>query len=343
MSKSLEDTAEFDTLRLSSPAELLAAIPYLVGFHPVESLVLVGLAGNRVTVTARLDLADCGEGELHHALTVVSRAGSDAILGAIYGEEDGQTTSWSHTFPLGQIVESLREAAAWHQLRVGQVLVVRDDRFWIYSEAWDEDAGTALRPKSSHAAASATYAGLVARPDRAALMAILDQDDAVVRATLDPLLAEYESAAVKAILSGSAQSNRRRVKRAVFAAARQADSTLPGTDPSADRSATLCRIAVGLTDTETRDAVWLAVDQGRLDGRSLWQELVRRLPSPYDAPALFLFGWASWREGNGVLAAEAAIRAMDSDPGYTAAELLLSAVQNGLDPHKTPRLRAPRT
>jgi len=38
----------------------------------------------------------------------------------------------------------------------------------------------------------------------------------------------------------------------------------------------------------------------------------------------------------------AAERALVSTPGYPAAELLLSAIEQGLDPFRTPRLRALR-
>jgi hypothetical protein len=105
----------------------------------------------------------------------------------------------------------------------------------------------------------------------------------------------------------------------------------------------VARLAAGLADIAVRDSVWLAVDQRRLDGRALWRELARRAPEPYDAAALFLFGWAEWRAGNGVLAGIAAERALASDPGYTAAELLLGALRQGLDPRRTPRLRMPKS
>jgi hypothetical protein len=87
----------------------------------------------------------------------------------------------------------------------------------------------------------------------------------------------------------------------------------------------------------------MAVDDGRLDGRALWRDLGRRLPSPYDASPLFLFGWAAWRAGDGALAGIAAERAIASDPGYSAADLLLAALARGVDPRRLPRLRLPRS
>jgi hypothetical protein len=38
------------------PAELLALVHYLLGFHPTSSLVIVALAGSTVRNVARLDL-----------------------------------------------------------------------------------------------------------------------------------------------------------------------------------------------------------------------------------------------------------------------------------------------
>jgi hypothetical protein len=99
---------------------------------------------------------------------------------------------------------------------------------------------------------------------------------------------------------------------------------------------------VALAKTAVRDAVWVAIDNGRLDGRALWRDLGRRLPSPYDAPPLFLYGWAAWRAGDGASAGIAAERAVLSDSTYVAADLLLAAVAYGVSPHGMRRLRLSR-
>jgi hypothetical protein len=344
MSESVESIDAPVLLRVSSPDELLSAIPYLVGFYPADSLVLIGLNGSRVVITARLDLQDCREAELDHALAIVGRARADTVVVALYTDADNHEDWGGFGIPFwAPVLGPLFELADQHDLYIGDVFVVRGDRFWYVEDAADDEAGRPLDPATSRAAATATFAGLVARPDRATLLAILDQDDDAVRAQRDERLADYESEAVKAILNGSGLRQQRGVKRAIFAAARKADETLPIIDNGAGRMGELYRYAVGLTDIVVRDAVWVAVDHGRLDGRALWRELLRTMPAPYDAAPLFLFGWASWRDGNGVLAAEAAVRALESDPTYSAADLLLGAIRHGLDPHRVPRLRGPRT
>ncbi len=43
-------------LPLASISDLLAAVPYLLGFHAADSIVIVGLTGRRITVAGRGDL-----------------------------------------------------------------------------------------------------------------------------------------------------------------------------------------------------------------------------------------------------------------------------------------------
>lgn len=77
--------AESATLRLSGPADLISAIPYLMGFHPTESVVLVGLNGQQVAVTARLDL-DAGAQPVHDTLATLA-ASADSVVAVVYTEQ----------------------------------------------------------------------------------------------------------------------------------------------------------------------------------------------------------------------------------------------------------------
>ncbi len=47
-------------VRLSSPADVLAAVPHLLGFHPARSLVVIGAGGSRgrIRLGFRYDLPD---------------------------------------------------------------------------------------------------------------------------------------------------------------------------------------------------------------------------------------------------------------------------------------------
>jgi hypothetical protein len=197
--------------------------------------------------------------------------------------------------------------------------------------------GRRLPTEPSAFTAAATFDGVVALPDRAALASVLDPMPATQRTALLPVLAEAERAADTAAAARQGERLKRSVKRALFAAAR-GSATAGWTGPD---DPTVARFGAALADADVRDAVWMAVDDGRLDGRPLWRDLGRRLPSPYDAAPLFLFGWAAWRSGDGTLAGIAAERAVASDPDYSVADLLLAALSHGVDPRRFPKLRSP--
>lgn len=341
------NTEPLTVFRVRSPGDLIDLVPYLLGFHPRSSLVLIGLHQGRVAATARADLADiaASQVQLSETIQLVVRSKADQLVAAIYDDRARIGTNGS-TIPHGDTIHSLGQLADRAGLRLVDALLVARRRWRSYlcdDEQCCPSNGTPLAGDASVAAATATYAGLVARPDRSDVTALLDPFPTEQRETLEPLIAHYENLAAAATLDGHLQRYQRSLKRALFAAARDGDRALfpgqSGSVPDED----VCRFAVALVETPIRDAVWLATERRQLDGRALWREIARRAPQPYDAAPLFLYGWVCWRDGNGVLAALAAQRALASDPGYRAAELLLGAVRHGLDPRRTPRLRLPRS
>lgn len=338
-------------LRVREPGDLIETIPYLLGFHPRASLVLVGLDNNRVIVTARADLSAVAADPTTLATTVraVVQGGSSSVVSVVYDDAEDDSSDDAPRVPLPHqpLVADIRELAAEAGAPILDALLVRSGRWWSYvctDEHCCPAQGRVRAGQSSRAAATATYAGLVALPDRSDVIAMLAPDDDAARWAMLPELQAAEDRAFQAVLFGRGKRHERSVKRAMFAAARDADATLfvaIGGGQLSDSD--VARYATALADTAIRDAVWLAIDQDRLDGRALWRDIARRVPPPYDAAALFLFGWAEWRGGNCPLAGVAAERALLSDPTYTAANLLLGALTNGLDPRRTPRLRMPRS
>lgn len=332
-------------LTVRTPGDLLEAIPYLLGFRPRDSLVIVGLADTRVTVTARVDLSELGDGAvLAETMCVLGNSEATQVIAAVY--DDTSSGLVKQALPHRAMVDVFAGCAARFGIDVVDAVLVCAGRWWSYACADDAccpDEGRELPGDASPARAAATYAGLVALADRDELAALLEPADAAERAALEPAIAEHENLVMSAVVGGYDGRRQRSVKRAIFAAARDADSSLFPGDGRGVPDDEACRFAVALTEHAIRDAVWLAVDQGRLDGRGLWRDLARRLPEPYDAAPLFLYGWACWRDGNGASAGMAAERALASDPDYTAAELLRGALAHGLDPHRTPRLRMPKS
>src|SRR5689334_2724517 len=80
-------------LRLTSPADLLAFVPYSLGFHPHDSVVLLSIGPGGRTMTARADLTDDPE-QARSAAVEVARAvalndGREVLLVA-YTDDPGR-------------------------------------------------------------------------------------------------------------------------------------------------------------------------------------------------------------------------------------------------------------
>jgi hypothetical protein len=262
--------------------------------------------------------------------------GAEDLVGVVFDDRAVVGARPRAPLPWQGLRDALRAEAERVGATVSDLLLVSNRRWWSLccpDELCCPSDGRALDDASSEVPAAAAYAGLVALPDRSALAALLDPEPADVREALLPRLAGAES---DLRVVGDGGRTVRSAKRALFAAARRADQPGGGVAHSDED---LVRFGAALATIPVRDALWIAVDDRRLDGRELWRWLGRRLPGRYAAAPLFLFGWASWRTGNGALAGIAAERALEADPGCTAADLLLAALSRGLDPRRLPRLR----
>jgi hypothetical protein len=344
-------TSEMPRIRISEPGELIEAIPYLIGFHPRESLVLIGfsddggtaVATRQVQVGMRVDLpsepvTSTDLAELAEALT---RSAARSVVAVIVTDVPGATPRlddrWEH---LGEV---LGQALSDEGIVLLDLLLADAERWWSLC-CEDEQCcpadGTPRVDGCSVTAAEATVAGLVALPDREAVESILNGCSDEKRALLEPELADAEHRVTQAVLGNGLRLLRRTDTEAVFTAIRRR-STEGTAAPRPLTARKLARFGVALTDINIRDDIWLAIDDGSIEAELFLHELLTRLPSPYDAPPLFLYGWCQWRGGNGTLASMAAERALASDARYSAARLLLGAVQHGLDPRSTPSLREP--
>jgi hypothetical protein len=95
----------------------------------------------------------------------------------------------------------------------------------------------------------------------------------------------------------------------------------------------VARLAWGLRDADLRDrALTLALGESAPGAEVVWTELTRRAPTPLDAAPATLLAVSAWLRGDGALANVALDRALGSEPGYTLAGLLRTALDACLPP-----------
>ncbi|GAA4607596.1 hypothetical protein GCM10023195_29000 [Actinoallomurus liliacearum] len=147
-----------NTLRLRSPADVVAAIPYLVGFHPTDSVVVLCCGGTDGAYAIRLDLT-ASDALLDHVTELITRRRPADVILTGYGPGARVTP----------VVERVGDRLARDGVRLREVLRVEGDRYWSYlctDPACCPPEGTFVDVRGSAVATAAIAGGLVALPDR---------------------------------------------------------------------------------------------------------------------------------------------------------------------------------
>ncbi|MQY38361.1 hypothetical protein SRB17_63740 [Streptomyces sp. RB17] len=358
---------------LRTPAELADALPYLLGYRPEDSMVLVALHdregrgrfGGRARLGIPADEEDweAAARQLAHGLVTGSErrgARPEQMVAYVCQEPAPGESGRDVKRRLERLAHLLRTQCGERDVPVIEALCISDGRFWSYccpvESCCPEDGSPMGLPGTSVLAAAATYAGIQVRGTlrelRARLQpwettAALEQEIALDTAgmTLVPRILDEVSRAE--VAQETLDLAERIIDR--FAAAAPVSGTHPA-DLRDDRllahdeAATLI---LGLQDRTTRDraAAWMEGDAAGPALR-LWRALARRCVGPYGehaAAPLTLAGWVAWSTGDELEAREALAMALGADPEYLFARLLHQACNEGLDPEAIRRcLRADR-
>ncbi|MFF0968123.1 DUF4192 family protein [Streptomyces sp. NPDC003703] len=361
-------------ITLRTPAELADALPYLLGYRPEDSIVLVALHdrdgggrfGGRARVGIPADHDDWPEAARQLARGLIrgsERRGvmPEQLVAFLCQEPANGETAREVARRLQPLAQTLREECGSLDVPVVEALCISDGRFWSYCCPTDRccpDEGWPMGlPGTSVLAAAAAYAGLQVRGSLKELRARLLPWEASVARAQETALDAAGRALVPRILdevsrAGVAEETLELAGRVL---GRFADTpAVPGAvaaDLRDDRlldDGEAASLILGLQDRTTRDraAEWMEGDEAAPALR-LWRALARRCVGPYGehaAAPLTLAGWVAWSSGDGLEAREALAMALGADPDYLFARLLHQACNEGLDPESVRRcLRAERT
>src|SRR6266536_445639 len=324
-------------IRVGSPADVLAAVPYLLGFHPDRSLVVIGARPprDRIHVTFRYDLPDPPDLEqardmAAHATAVLTRQHVTMAVLAGYG-------SGALVTP---VLQELRARLAEAGIELREALRAEDGRYWSYlchDPSCCPAEGVPYDIPSSTVAAEMTAAGTVTLPGRAALETAIAPLGGPERTAMRQATARAEHRAQTLIAqAGRAGHKGQELLRPVIDDGLQAVSQAISAYRSGDQITghdEIAWLALTLTDLRVRDDAWARMDPEYTDAHlRLWTDLVRRAEPSYTPAPASLLAFTAWQAGNGALANIAITRALEADPGYSLALLLRDALAAGLPP-----------
>nr|WSX49406.1 DUF4192 domain-containing protein [Streptomyces sp. NBC_00974] len=359
-STSASGAADVPPITLRGPAELADALPYMLGFHPTDSLVMVAVHGEGGRFGGRLRVgipADSDEWE-HTARQVADclvggsrRRGvkPDGIVVFLCQDPRGEESGQRVMTRLRPLAQRIRLACGALDVPVLEALCLSAGRYWSYccpDERCCPAEGSALAvPGTSVMAAAATFAGLQVRGSLREIERRLAPLRGTVAEEMERALDRTATALVPKILDGAtreevgaetvslARSLMQRMTLALPAetgpGADDWDDALLGHDEAAS-------LILGLQDREIRDiaAEWME-DEEAGPALRLWRALARRCVGAYAehaAAPLTLAGWVSWSTGDEPTARIALGLALRADGEYRFAQLLHHACNEGIDP-----------
>lgn len=355
-------------IRVSEARELLAYVPYRLGFRPRESLVAVSLRAprGRLGLVVRVDLADLVAtptgSELAGALTRhLEGDGARRVVLVVYSETPREDLRAGHG-PAGLALARMREA-------LGPDLVADT---WVvgtqgYAGVECQDEGCCPATGRPLAELESTEVG--AHMVLAGASVVDSRDDLGFRGSA-PAPARHAAAR-----AASAERSRLREARSAAERTGRVDPLLGWAERSmalwADLrrrahggqhlpAAALGRLLVALEDVGLRDEMLLRlVDEGApqagigsraaleavftpggvapdesvvADARRVLEALASHAPARRVAPVLAVLAWLAWWEGDGARAGVLTVQCLAADPDHRLARLLDEALGRGLAP-----------
>lgn len=287
--------------KTENPRELLGYIPFLIGFHPSNDVIVLFLdADLTIQSGIRTDLGPAGL-TATNLLAVAAKLHVTAAVVIGYGPASARE-------PIASIAGLVHTGLPV----IGQFLVTDRHYYCVLDScACPASRGLPVDANSTVTAATMTAEGVVALPAQHDLLALAEPDQQAqqsIAAAITTTTEDLDSAqAVLDTVLEQAQSGRRL------------------TDDLA------ARLAMALAHLSIRDQAWHATDkQMRL--RDLWLDMTRRLPDSHVTPAANLAAWSAWRCGNEQLARAALKRAITTEPGNTMSALIAALLDRHLPP-----------
>lgn len=339
-SQPAEPTYQSDSISLSSPAQVAASIPYMLGFWPSESVVGMFFdESNHMVLTARADFPSVA------GPVDISAAFSDCCLRAVaQGATQVQVVAFPEPkMPLPRRVETLvalEEIAATASLDVLDVGSVLDGH-WV-SSVGEQSECAALEDESEELIAACQWIsrGVTYASDREALADVIvgEPTDLAIRA--EQFMREGGAYFAKEFLRTRGQ--RREIEDLIFdfvtlshpqwvKAPKVSDSPLnpelvvlwaQAVNDRRVREPLLWRIAVGENGH----------GENAREAAAALCTITRNTPPEIAAAVASCTAAVAWQSGNGALARIAAAHGVACEPRNVLSGLVLDAVSNGVHP-----------
>ena len=315
---------------LTSPHDLLAAIPFLIGYHPQDSLVLVALKDEAVGMAMRVDMPVGVSAEGYDLLAShFLRDGADGAFIVAYVGEGAVDPE--------NVLINTSAALVRAGIDIKESLIVSNNRFrsMICSDlTCCPPEGSAVPDLgSSRIAAEHVIAG---HPMPFENVDGLVQSIAAVPSSFESVWADE----VQAFWVSSDSEEIQELQRDGATAIIDLVGEYREGRGAEDRELA-ARVIGRLSDIQVRDfALGSHTDESADYYWVMWRDLLRIAPRGFVAPVACLFAAMAYERGEGALAHKGLDRALGDDDQYSLAHLLRRVFTAGWPPQSFSAMRA---
>lgn len=321
---------------LTSPHDLLAAIPFLIGYHPTDSLVIVSLKEDCVGMAMRVDYPDIDAAHCAEAFDALVfhlvREGAQGALIVAYVPEDRNDGV--------EILGNISTALSRVEIPIRESLLIANGR-WRSVLCGDQECcpadGNELPEISSSRVAVEQVAegrpmpygdreGMADSISSLSLASDVDFISQVGESRIDPECNQL-------------QKVQRIGALAVLDLASRFIAGSLGRDFASDEKLS-AQVLGCLSDIQVRDFALGSHDDASIEIYwTMWRYLIRIAPSGFIAPVASLLAALSYEKGEGALAQRCLDRALADDPSYSLAGLLRRVFNAGWPPESFGAMR----
>ena len=314
---------------LTSPHDLLAAIPFLIGYHPQDSLVLVALKDEAVGMAMRVDMPVGVSAKGYDLLAShFLRDGADGAFIVAYVGEGAVDPE--------NVLINTSAALVRAGIDIKESLIVRNNRFrsMICSDlTCCPPEGSAIPDLgSSRIAAEHVIAG---HPMPFENVDGLVQSIAAVASSFESVWADE----VQAFWVSSDSEEIQELQRDGATAIIDLVGEYREGRGAEDRELA-ARVIGRLSDIQVRDfALGSHTDESADCYWAMWRDLLRIAPRGFVAPVACLFAAMAYERGEGALAHKGLDRGLGDDDQYSLAHLLRRVFTAGWPPQSFSAMR----
>lgn len=314
---------------LTSPHDLLAAVPFLIGYHPENSLVLIALSDDAIGMAMRVDLPRDIAAESYDLLAshfIRESADGAFIIAYVPEGSDGEPALINTSAALMRAGIAVRET-----------LIVSAGRYRSLMCTDSECCPPAGNPipdiDSSRIAAEHVIAG---HPMPFANVAGLVQSIAALPSSSD---AEWVNEVAQFCVAPESVDLNQLQRDGATAVIDLAGEYQAGR--CAEDRELAARVLGRLSDIQVRDFALGSHNDDTTDFYwAMWRELLLIAPCGFVAPVASIFAALAYERGEGALAHKALDRALVDDENYSLALLLRRVFTAGWPPHSFTAMRA---